>query len=190
LRWLVLGLLLSTLILVSFASTVSVSAVKDQVRSGFLTYVFFETVSGPSSTTPSDNTQLTPSGAATSYAVASGATAYLWSPQSPIAETISAGTWVLDIWASGSLAGKTLTISIFTTTSTGTTQSTVVTGSTQTLTTTKAQYVKTFAGAAATVPVNGYVKVAIATSAGGTTTIYWGTGEYTNFQVPYRTLTS
>jgi hypothetical protein len=47
-----------------------------------------------------------------------------------------------------------------------------------------------FAGAAATIPVNGYIKVTIATSAGGTTKIYWGTGEHTNFQVPYRVLTT
>ena len=84
---------------VSFASTASVTTVNSQTKYGTLTYIYFETVSGPSSSTPSTNTAFTPSGSSGSYSIARSSTAYLWSPQFGTAATISAGNWVLGLWA-------------------------------------------------------------------------------------------
>jgi hypothetical protein len=75
-----------------------VTLVNSQTKYGTLTYVYYETVSGPASSTPSTNTALIPTGSSGSYSVARTSTAYLWSPQFGAATTISAGNWVLDLW--------------------------------------------------------------------------------------------
>ena len=84
---------------VSFASPASVTTVNSQTKYGTLTYIYFETASGPSSSTPSTNTAFTPSGSSGSYSIARSSAAYLWSPQFGTATTISAGNWVLGLWA-------------------------------------------------------------------------------------------
>jgi hypothetical protein len=92
--------LLSIVIGVSAATSVSVTAPVYQSKYGTLTYVDFETVSGPSSPTPGTNTAQIPSGTSSSYRVVKGTSGYLWSPQFTSATTISAGKWVFDFWAS------------------------------------------------------------------------------------------
>jgi trimeric autotransporter adhesin len=61
--------------------------------------LYFETVPGPSSSTPSTNTAQTQSGSSGSYSVTRGSSAYLWSSQFTSVTTISSGTWVLGLWA-------------------------------------------------------------------------------------------
>ena len=84
---------------VSFASPARVTTVNSQTKYGTLTYIYFETASGPSSSTPSTNTAFTPSGNSGSYSIAPSSLAYLWSPQFGTATTINAGNWVLGLWA-------------------------------------------------------------------------------------------
>ncbi|MDA4125889.1 MAG: hypothetical protein OK452_01620 [Thaumarchaeota archaeon] len=91
---------LSVVIGISAATAVTVTKPNYQTKYGTLTYVDFETVSGPSSTTPGTNTAQVPSGSSGSYRVVKGSTGYLWSPQFASAATISAGKWVFDFWAS------------------------------------------------------------------------------------------
>jgi hypothetical protein len=83
----------------SFASSVRISTVNSQTKYGSLTYMYYETISGPASSTPSTNTAFIPSGSSGSYSIAKASTAYLWSPQFGSATTISPGNWVLGLWA-------------------------------------------------------------------------------------------
>jgi len=92
-------LFISMIIAVSFASPVSVTTVTSQTNYGTITNMYYETISGPASSTPSTNTALIPSSSSGSYSIAQASTAYLWSPQFGSATTISAGTWLLGLWA-------------------------------------------------------------------------------------------
>ena len=95
-------LLLTCLLAISsFATPVTVTSTKLQAREGYLTNVYFETASGPGSSTPGTNTAQTPSGTSGSYSVPSGTSGYLWSPQFGSLTTVSAAAWVLDLWAAG-----------------------------------------------------------------------------------------
>ena len=183
---------LAIFILASSAATVSITHVNSQVKSGALTYIYFETVSGPSSSTPSTNTALTPPGNSGSYQVSRGSSAYLWSPQFTSVTQISSGTWVLDLWADGRTSGS-MWVSIYVTNSAGTVQSTIVSNAlTPTIETSVTQVAMTFSGNSLTVPAGGYLNVVLfaPTGSGHPTyfTIYWGVGQFTNFQAPYRVL--
>ncbi len=99
-RWFYVALIvLGVLAVQSFAATVAVTNTKLQTRYGTLTNVYFETSSGPGSSTPGTNTAQTPSGSSNSYSIPGGTSGYLWSPQFAGATTISAGNWVFDFWA-------------------------------------------------------------------------------------------
>jgi hypothetical protein len=194
LKWVVLGLLFFIVVGMlsssAFAATVSVSSVHYQDRSGLLLYGFFVTAAGSATMTPTVNTALTQTGAATSFTIASGATKYLWSTQfGATATTISAGNWMLDIWVSDSTAGTDTYVTIYTTTSTGAISTTVQSETGGAPGTTKIQSDVVLTESAATVPAHGYIALAL-TSSGGTTTIYYGSGQHSNFQVPYKVLTS
>ena len=183
---------ISTMAVISFASSVTVTTITSQSKYGLLTYVYFETASGPSSSTPDPNTAPIPSGGSGSYSVSRGSSAYLWSPQFTSGTALSSGTWVLDLWASANSSGS-LQVSIHVTSSAGTTQSTIVSSaSTPTIETSKTQVVMSFAGSAVSVPAGGYLEVVMLAPPGNENpesfTIYWGTGQQTNFQVPYRIL--
>jgi len=91
---------ISAISVASFASSASITAVSSQTKYGSLTSIYFETSSGPASSTPSTNTASIPSSSSGYYAVPMSSTAYLWSPQFGSATTISAGNWVLDFWSS------------------------------------------------------------------------------------------
>jgi hypothetical protein len=178
----------------SYATSVNVVQKSYQANYGTLTYVYFETVGGPGSSTPSTNTAQTPSSSSGSYTLSRGSSAYLWSPQFPSAITVSGGNWILDLWASGSARG-TLRISIYITDSAGTVQSTIASNvASNTIGTTETQVVSSFSGSRSSVSANGYTEVILTAPTGGgnphSFTIYWGTSQQTNLQVPYRILTS
>jgi hypothetical protein len=186
------ALFLATFIVVSAASSVQVTRVNVQTQKGLLTYVYFETISGPGSTTPSTNTAQTPPGSSGSYRVSRGSSGYLWSPQFASATQISSGTWVLDLWAEGRTSGS-MYVSIYVTNSAGTVQSTIVSNAvTPVIGTSITQVAMRFSGSSVTVPAGGYINVVLyaPTGSGNPTyyNIYWGTGQLTNFQVPYRVL--
>ncbi len=92
-------LLISIIAVVSFASPVFITTVTSQTNYGALTNMYYETISGPAGSTPSTNTALIPSSSSGSYSIAQASTAYLWSPQFGSATTISAGNWLLGLWA-------------------------------------------------------------------------------------------
>ncbi|MDA4118732.1 MAG: hypothetical protein OK455_10365 [Thaumarchaeota archaeon] len=177
----------SIVALVASATPATVTTKNLQTKYGILTYVYFETVSATSSSTPGTNTAFTQSGSTGSYTVLLGSSVNLWSPQFSSAATLSAGTVELDLW--GSAVSGTLTVSIYATDSTGTIRGTIVSGgSTASFGLTKGQLVTRFAGAQVSVPANGYVE-AVLTGAGlSVITIYWGAAQESNFQVPYRVL--
>jgi hypothetical protein len=92
-------LFISIVMVVSFASPVLVTTVNSQTNYGTLTYMYYETISGPAGSTPNTNTALIPTSSSGSYSIAKASTAYLWSPQFGSATAISAGNWVLGLWA-------------------------------------------------------------------------------------------
>jgi hypothetical protein len=92
-------LLISIIAVVSFASPVFITTVTSQTNYGTLTNMYYETISGPAGSTPSTNTAFIPSSSSGSYSIAQASTAYLWSPQFTSATTISAGNWLLGLWA-------------------------------------------------------------------------------------------
>jgi hypothetical protein len=115
------ALFLAAFTLVSFASSVAVTRVNVQTRSGILTHVYFETISGPSSSTPSTNTAQTQPVTSGSYSVQLGTVGYLWSPQFTSTSSISAGKWVIDLWgALGTSATQDIPITITNTQTTAT----------------------------------------------------------------------
>jgi hypothetical protein len=93
-------IVLAVLAVPSFAASVTVTNTKLQTDYGFLTNAYFETASGPGSSTPVTNTAQTPSGTSGSYSIAAGTSGYLWSPQFQSSTAIGAGSWVFNFWGS------------------------------------------------------------------------------------------
>ncbi len=141
-----LAILFGILTLSSYATSVTITNTNLQTKSGILHNVYFETVSGPGSTTPSTNTALTPSGISGSYSIAAGTSGFLWSPAFSSASTVPASLMTFDVWASVS----TTSIALDGSTSAATTSGTI----TLSLTTAKSPdvlYVSTAEGGAVTV---------------------------------------
>lgn len=186
-----LGILL--MVGLASATSVSVGSTTQQARVGFVDGVYFVNSNSLGSTTPAVNTAQTTPVSTGSYGVPKGSSAYLWSPQFASATTVPAGTWVLDLWAAGSKSGVP-TISIYVTDSTGATTATIASNvNTPTIGTSATQAVTTVSGGSATIPAGGYINVVInnPTSQHITTlTVYWGSGQATNFQAPLAILTS
>lgn len=177
-----------------YASSVNISRTTFQADYGTLTYVYFETSSGPGSSTPGTNTALIPSLGSGSYAVSRGSSAYLWSAPFAQAATVSAGTWVLDLWAAGSSSGV-MKVSIYVTNSGGTVQSTIASSvATSTIGSTETQVVLRFSGVQVSVPASGYIEVELYAPSGSgnprSFTIYWGAAQQTDLQVPYSVLSA
>jgi len=83
-----------------------------------------------------------------------------------------------------------LSVSIYVTSSSGSISATIASNiQSPVIGQSNAQYVMVFAGSQVSVPQNGYLMVSISATAVASYTIYWGTGQPTNFQVPYRVLT-
>jgi len=173
----------------SYATSVSVATKAYATDSGVLTNVYFESATAPTSTTPSVVTATTQPGTTGSTAIAKGGTVYLYSTQFTSARNIVAGRWVFDEWALSSKSG-TMTVTISVVTSTGAVQTTVASGTTPTVATTKGQVALGLTGIAASIPANGYIRVAIQPPTGDTATLYWGKAQGTDFQAPMSTVSS
>ncbi len=173
----------------SYATSVTVTSKAYAADSGVLTNVYFESATAPTSTTPSVVTATTQPATTGSTAIAKSGTVYLYSSQFTSARNVPAGSWVFDEWALASASGK-MTITITVVTSTGTVQTTVGSGTTPTVTTSKAQVILRVAGSAVSIPANGYIRVAIQPPTGDTSTLYWGKAQGTDFQVPMSIVSS
>jgi hypothetical protein len=97
-------LILSIIGVATYATSATVTQTVLQSNSGVLQHIYYQTSSGPGSTTPSTNTALTPSGSSSSYTIAAGASGYLWSPSFSTATTLPSGKMMFDVWASVSSA--------------------------------------------------------------------------------------
>ena len=173
----------------SYATSVSVTTKAYASDSGILTNVYFESTTAPTSTTPSVVTSTTQPGTTGSTAISKGGTVYLYSTQFTSARSIAAGSWVFDEWALVSASG-TMTVTIAIVNSAGTVQTTIASGTTPTVATTKGQVVLTLAGSATSVAANDYIRVAVKAPTGATSTLYWGKAQGTNFQVPMSAVSS
>jgi hypothetical protein len=175
----------------TFAASVNVVRTTNQAVEGELIYVYFETANGGTTTTPGTNTAQTQSSSTGNFQVAKSTSTYLWSPQFGSPATITQGTWVFDLWASCTTASA-ISVSIYTTTSSGTIQSTMLDdGTTSTIPTSETQVVNSFLGSSGTIPASGYIEVVLTVSSTPRHCVfYWGSAQETNFQVPYRTLST
>lgn len=187
-KWIFMVILVfATVATESYAATVRVTTSTAQQNSGALANIYYETANGASGSTPIVNTALTPPTGTGSYTVTRGSSVYLWSPQFASSTVIPAQTWVLDMWVSAASSG-TMSVTVVTTDSSGTTMNTVVSGtSTGSISTNEGQVVTTFTGNQVTIPANGYIKVTLSAPTGSgnpkSFTVYWGTGQLTDFQV-------
>ena len=136
---------------------------------------------------PTTDTSLTSPGSSGSFSLAASDSMFLWSPAYTSGGTLYSGSWLLDLWASKATSAGTLTVSISVVDSTGAITATVLsTGTTASIPTTKTEVQTTFSGSGATIPTNGRIMVVLTDGGTATTvTIYWGSGQTTNFQTPY-----
>jgi hypothetical protein len=120
-----------------------------------------------------------------SFTIATGTSIYLYSPIFASATTVYAGSWVLDLWASATSSG-TMSVSFVALDSSNNTVASAASGNTATIGTSKSEVKTTFTGAQISVPVGGYLVASITNPAGSgnTFTIYWGSGQTTNYQTP------
>jgi len=179
--------LISALTVGSYATSVSVSTAKYAADAGLLTNVYFESSGLATSTTPSVVTAITQPGTTGSTSLTKGSTDYLYSPSFGTARNVAAGTWIVEVWAATTSSTGTMTITIDTVNSGGTVQAMVGTGSTTTVTTTKAEAKFSVAGSAVAIPASGYLRVSLYAPTGSGKpgfTVYWGKAQGTNFQVP------
>jgi hypothetical protein len=80
-------------------------------------------------------------------------------------------------------------VSIYVTSSSGSIQSTVASNvQSPSIGSSEGQYAMSFAGIQVTVPQNGYVSIMLSANQTTSYTVYWGQGQPTNFQIPYRVL--
>jgi hypothetical protein len=90
----------------------------------------------------------------------------------------------------GSISSDTLSVSIYITNAAGTSTATVASNvQSPTLGTSKSEYGMTFSTSQENIPAHGYISFVIVASA-VSCTIYWGTGQPTDFQVSYTSRTS
>jgi hypothetical protein len=169
----------------SYANPVQVVSIQLQTHGGVLTSVYFIYSSTLGSSTPSTNTQMTSPSGSGSHSIAKVGYGYIWSPQFGSATTISAGTWTVDLWVANSKSGTGL-VSIYTTDSAGTIQSTLVdaVATPSFSSSSETQLVMRFSLAQVSVPANGYIEVTFQPAARNAGTLYWGTAQLSNFQVP------
>ncbi|MDG6988686.1 MAG: hypothetical protein JRN21_05095 [Nitrososphaerota archaeon] len=135
---------------------------------------------------PSADTSLAAPATSGSITLNPGASAFLWTPAYPAGGTLYGGSWTQDIWESTSAAG-TVTASVYVVNSAGGIVGTVLgSGPISLAKSVKAvETVALFSGSGATIPSNGMVLTVYTDPIGGTAvTIYWGTGQLTNFRSP------
>jgi hypothetical protein len=179
--------LIGALAVGSYATSVSVTTKAFAADSGILVNVYFESATASGSTTPSVVTATTQPGTTGSTTISRGSTDYLYSPQFISARNVAAGAWVVDLWALAAKSGA-MTVSIAIVNSAGSVQTTVASGTTPTITTTKGQGALRLSGSAVSVPAMGYIRVSFTAPTGtanpSSFTLYWGKAQGTNFQVP------
>ncbi len=132
------------------------------------------------------DTSLTSPGTSGSQVLTATTSAYLWSAAYSSGETLYPGVWTADLWASAATSG-TLLVSAYAVNSSNNIVATLLTtGSTVTVGTSKGESKTTFSMAGGTVPANGRIMVVVTAPAGGPAsfTLYWGSGQLTNFQTP------
>ena len=84
---------------------------------------------------------------------------------------------------------NTIQVSIYITNSFGNIQTTLASNvQSATIGSSMSQYVMRFSGSQVTVPQNGYITISLSANQIASYTVYWGKGQTTNFQVPYRVL--
>lgn len=182
-------LVMGALAVGSYATSVSVATKSYATDSGVLTDVYFESATAPTSTTPSVVTATSQPSTTGSTSIAKAGTVYLYSPQFTSSASVGAGAWMFDEWALVSVSG-TMTITIAIVNSAGTVQTTVASGTTPTVATTKGQVALSLTGSAVSIPADGYIRVAVKAPTGATSTLYWGKAQGTDFQVPMSTESS
>ncbi len=158
----------STAVTFTTTSTVTYAIIGDAVQ-GYLPSV-------------ASDTSLTAPGSSSSFTVAASSSAFLWSPVYSADTTIYAGSWVLNIWARKTTSG-TLTAQLVAVDSSNSIMAQAASGSTNTITTTKTEVTTTYSGSQITVPSGGRLLVIIRNPS-GTLTVYWGTGQLTNYKTP------
>ncbi len=148
---------------------------------------FYENASSPATcSTPQIDTSFSQPSTSSSFTLNSGSSACLWSPQFASASILNAGSWILDMWASAASSGA-MQVSVYSTNSTGSIVSTILTGrNTNTIGTLKSEVKTVLTGAGANIPSNGHLEILIAALTGGPSSfvIYWGSGQLTNFESP------
>jgi hypothetical protein len=175
-----------------YATPVSVATQYAQSVSGGAITLYYEDAALAGTAAPTVNTATSqPTGPGGSTTVTKGSTMYLYSPAFASSLSVPAGNWVVDLWASSKIAGKTMTVAIYIVNSAGTVVSTVNGGtSTQPISGAASEVGVTLAGAAVTIPAGDYIRVDFTAPTGGGTspsfTIYWGNTRPTNFQVTLR----
>ena len=134
----------------------------------------------------SSDTSITPPGAGTSTAIPAGTSAFLWSPPFTVGSTLYSANWLLDMWASRATSAGTIEASIYIVNSADAILATVASQSvTSSIGTAESEVQSTIVGSGATIPANGQILMVLTNPLGGTTvTVYWGTGQLSNFQTP------
>jgi len=132
----------------------------------------------------SGNTALTAPATSGSFTVSAGYSAFLWSPAYTSAATIYAGSWALDLWAMASSQGS-MDVLLLVYTSDAVTDW-IVSDSTDPVSTSKSEVITTFTGPETSVSSGDRLLAVLTnpTGSGITYTIYWGTGQTTNFATP------
>lgn len=132
----------------------------------------------------SSNTALTAPSTSGSFTVSAGYSAFLWSPAYTSAATIITGTWSLDLWAMASSQGS-MDVLLLVCSGDAVTDW-IVSDSTDPVSTSKSEVVTSYTGRETSVPSGGRLLLVLTnpTGSGITYTIYWGTGQTTNFETP------
>ena len=135
--------------------------------------------------TLSANTAFSSTSSTGSASITNGQSAFLWSPSYPRATTIYAGSWLLDLWTL-SASSDHMSVLLAATDSSGAITAVAANGNTGTIGTAKSEVKTTFSCSQINVPSGGHLVVILTNLAGGsgTFTIYWGSGQATNFKTP------
>ena len=154
---------------------------------GYLTYTFWENAPPRGSITGTpDMVTSTPTVAISSFSIPTS-NRYLITPKFSQSISIPAQFWLLTLYLSASSTTVQLNITIYVVSSTGTILATVnnslvVSGIPSSVT----EFDLRIKGSAVTIPVNGYIAIALRRLTGGTVTLYWGSSPtnkyFTNLQ--------
>lgn len=143
-------------------------------------FTFYEN----SSALTGSNTDFSVPASSGSLTLEAGSSVCLYSPAFPSATTIYSGSWTLDIWASAVSSGATLAVTFSAVSSTGVVTAVAASGYTAAIGVTESKVETAFAGLETLVASGGRLLANITNPAGSgnTFTIYWGSGQATNFQ--------